>query len=141
MTNFILAIFLFFIFFHITPCIFLYHFLSIWTWNISCIILFQRNTHPFLAPSFAICFLLVLSLLFCGSARLQMICFMCAFPCSFGCFLKCSLWFCFWWSLRLGSFWVLLVNSLHIIILIMELSKKGCKSKIYFCQSKTVPRV
>ena len=132
MTNFILTTFLFFIFFHITPCISLYHILSILTWNISCIILFQRNTHPFLAPSFAICFLLVLSLLFCGSARLQMICFMCAFPFSFGCSL---------WSLELGSFWVLLGNSRHIIILIMELFKKGCKSKIYLYQSDTFPRV
>ena len=132
MTNFILTTFLFFIFFHITPNISLYHILSIWTWSILCIILFRRNTHPFLAPSFPICFLLVLNLLFCDIVRPQMICFMCAFPF----FFRCSLW-----SLRLGSFWVLLGNSRHIIKLIMELFKKGCKSKIYLKQSKTVPRV
>ena len=132
MTNFILTTFLFFIFFHISPSISLYHILSIWTWNIPCIILFRRNTHPFLAPSFAICFLLVLNLLFCDIVRPQMICFTCAFPFSF----RCSLW-----SLELGSFWVLLVNSRHIIILIMELFKKGWKPKIYLYQSDTIPRV
>ena len=130
MTNFILTVFLFFIFFHITPCISLAN-TRILTWNIPCIILFRHNTHPFFAPNFAICFLSVVCLLFCEIVRDPMISLAFAFPCSFGCSLKCSLWFSFWWSLRLGSFWVLLGNSRHIIILIMELFKKRWKSKIY----------